>query len=191
MKPVKMRPTIKIRAVISPLFSGWWKRPDIARRADVMFGDTCIAKSDTQLLRNLVSTLIRNEKPIIYESAEFIKIFRKQFSYEPLFNQLPRSLHTHTHTHSPTYAIITFLLKSNFVQVGIEYAYRQPSTQKASWNPNSITLAMCSAIAWPPRRMCYRPTLFFLYFRLVALSYTAWKNSASVKNVIVSIWCTF
>jgi hypothetical protein len=39
------------------------------------------------------------------------------------------------------------------------------------WNPNSQHTWTPSVAAWPPRRLCYHPAVFFRHLRLTALSF--------------------
>jgi len=68
----------------------------------------------------------------------------------------------------PTHVVVRFRKvrrKSNFAQVGIEYARGQlyviyKTVQFISKPPHSWTL---SAAAWPSLRLCYRPAVFFYH----------------------------
>ena len=50
------------------------------------------------------------------------------------------------------------------------------SHREFSWNPNSQYTRTWSVAAWPPRRLCYRPAVFFCHIRLTALSFPHGKK---------------
>jgi hypothetical protein len=41
-----------------------------------------------------------------------------------------------------------------------------------------------SAAAWPLRRLCYRPAVFFRHFHLAALSFRQWKIRSDLENIL-------
>jgi hypothetical protein len=77
----------------------------------------------------------------------------------------------------------------------LEYAYSQLSyvcIQKvAQIESKRQKTRTWSVAAWQPRRVCYRPALFFRHFRLVVLSYTQGKIRRAFQKILFQIFKFF
>jgi len=74
-------------------------------------------------------------------------------------------IHTHTRTHTHAHARTNFQIKS------------EPN-HPGTW----------STAAWPPRRQCHRPAVFFRHYRLSSLPFPKYKFQNEFKSVMVSIF---
>ena len=64
-------------------------------------------------------------------------------------------------------------------QVAVDHMYMWRTSMKGRMeircNPTPQYSQGRSAVAWLPRRLCYRPTVFFCHIPLPALSFESWK----------------
>jgi len=92
------------------------------------------------------------------------------------------------HTHSPTYAVVKVTDCLCHVELSMHIVNWMCICKGVSLKSKVQHCGIWSTAAWQPRRLCYRPALFFLRLRLIALLFPRWKYSTCFSNMFGSFY---
>jgi len=126
---------------------------------------------------------------VIHSSFSQLFSVRNCLKWDPPFSLSSKNTMTLRHRQSTSYAVVTLRkirLKSNFMQVdyivGLNFVSYICKEQWVRLKSKPQRNGIWTATAWPPKRLCYRPTVFFPHSHTF---FPARKNSPRFSQMLL------